>query len=171
VPSLAEDRNTWPPRKLDTIALMAVQDEMLDLLRRDPAFREELRRQLLTDEVLGLPALVRELVEAQRRTGERIDRLAEQIQRQAEQIQRQAEQIQRQAEQIQRQGEQIQRLAEEVRALVSWQRGEAGRRDGERYERELVRRAPVLFNGGQGGTPDDPWVRQRLATQLRAPIE
>ena len=126
---------------------MALQDEMLDLLRRDPAFREELRRQLLTDEVLGLPALVRELVEAQRRTEERIDRLAEQIQRQGEQIQRQ--------------GEQIQRLAEEVRALVSWQRGEAGRRDGERYEREssgarpscstAVRAAPPTIPGSGSG--------------------
>jgi hypothetical protein len=113
---------------------MALSDEILDLLRRNTAFREELRRQLLTEELLGLPALVRELVEAQRRTEERIDRLAEQVAH----------------------------LAEEVRALVSWQRGEAGRRDGERYEREIVRRAPALFNGGQGGPTDDPWVRQRL---------
>jgi hypothetical protein len=34
--------------------------------------------------------------------------------------------------------------------LVSWQRGEAGRREGERYERDVVRRALVLFHGGQG---------------------
>jgi hypothetical protein len=134
----------------DTIAAMALHDEIIDLLRRDPAFREELRRQLLTEEVLGLPAVVRELVEAQRRTEERLDRLIEQVQRQ---------------------GEQIERLAGEVRTLVSWQRGEAGRRDGERFEREIVRRAPALFNGGHGGPPDDPWVRQRLAAQLRARLD
>jgi hypothetical protein len=171
---------------------MALQDEMLALLRRDPAFREELRRQLLTDELLGLPALVRELVETQRRAEERFDRLVEridhlaeqirtqgeeirmqgeQIRMQGEQIRMQGEQIRMQGEQIRMQGEQVQRLAEEVRALVTWQRGEAGRREGERYERDLVRRAPVLFNGGEGGTPDDPWVRQRLTAQLRARLD
>jgi hypothetical protein len=35
----------------------------------------------------------------------------------------------------------------QLQALLSWQRGEAGRREGERYERDVVRRAGVLFNG------------------------
>jgi len=129
---------------------MALPDEILDLLRRDPAFREELRRQLLTEDLLGLPALVRELVEAQRRTEQRVEQLGEHVLPQ---------------------GEQVERLAEAVRTLVSWQRGEAGRRDGERYERELVLRAPALFNGGQGGMADDPWVRQRLTTLLRRRLD
>lgn len=139
------------------MAEMAIREDVLGLLRSDPAFREEVRRQLLTDELLGLPAVVRELVEAQRRTEAQLQRLAEQVQRQGEQVQRQ--------------GEQLQRLAEQVGALVSWQRGEAGRRDGERYERETVRRAPVLFNGGHGGTSDDPGVRQRLTEQLRTELD
>lgn len=98
-----------------------------------------MRRQLLTEEVLGLPVVVREL----------------------------AAQVQRQGEQIQALTGQVGALTAQVAALVSWPRGEAGRRDGERYEREIIRRAPVLFNGGQGGAPDDPWVRQRLTEQLR----
>ncbi|MFN3476331.1 MAG: hypothetical protein ACK4Z6_02080 [Candidatus Methylomirabilales bacterium] len=97
---------------------MAIREEFLELLRKDLAFREEVRRQLLTEELLTLPGLVRELVEAQHRTEE-----------------------------------QLRMLTQEVRALVSWQKGEAGRRDGECYELEIVRRAPVLFNGGQGGPP------------------
>ena len=168
---------------------MTIREEVLNLLHTDVAFREEVRRQVLSEEVLALPALVRELAEAQRRTeaqvqrqGEQIEQLVEQIQRQGEQIQRQGEQIeqlveqmQRQGEQMQRQGEQIEQLVEQmqvlaqpVQALVSWQRGEAGRRDGERYEREVVRRAAVLFNGGQGGSPVQPVVQQRLTAQLGA---
>ena len=49
---------------------------------------------------------------------------------------------------------------------MHWQRGEAGRRDGERYERDVVRRAAVLFNGGSGGAPDQPEVQRRLAKRL-----
>lgn len=146
------------------MAPMAIRDEILELLRRDPAFREELRRQLLTEEVLALPRLVRELVDAQRRTEAQLQQLAEQVQRLAEQVQQQGEHLRRQ-------GQQIQALADQVGALVSWQRGEAGRRDGERYERETIRRAPVLFNGGQGGSPDDPWVRQRMTEQLREQLD
>lgn len=112
---------------------MMIREEVLELLRTDPVFREEVRRQLLTEELLALPGLVRELTEAQRRTEV-----------------------------------QVQRLAEQVQALVSWQRGEAGRRDGERYERDIIRRAPALFNGGQGGSPDQPWVQQRLTALLGA---
>jgi hypothetical protein len=88
----------------DTIAAMALHDEIIDLLRRDPAFREELRRQLLTDEVLGLPAAVRELVEAQRRTDDRLERLIEQVQRQGVQLRHRGDQIERQGNQIERQG-------------------------------------------------------------------
>src|SRR5687767_6499091 len=58
---------------------------------------------------------------------------------------------------------QVQILAEaqartetQVQTFIHWQRGEAGRRDGERYERDVVRRAAVLFNGGSGGAPDQP---------------
>ncbi|MBI3329075.1 MAG: hypothetical protein HYZ81_20515 [Nitrospinae bacterium] len=145
-----------------------MREEVLDLLRTDSAFREEVRRQLLTEELLGLPGLVRELAEAQRRTEEQVQQLIAQVQRQGEQIQLLAEQVRRQGEQIQQQGEQIGLFAQEVRALVTWQRGESGRRDGERYEREILRRAPSLFNGGHGGSPEQPLIQQRLTEQLGA---
>ena len=161
---------------------MTIREEVLNLLRTDVALREEVRRQVLTEEVLALPALVRELAEAQHHTeeqvqrqgeqirwqGEQIQQLGEQIQQLGEQIQQLVEQMRRQGEQIQQLVEQIQVLAQPVQALVSWQRGEAGRRDGERYEREIVRRAPVLCNGGQGGSPAQPLVQQRLTEQLGA---
>ena len=54
------------------------------------------------------------------------------------------------------------------REFISWQRGEAGRRDGERYERDILRQAPALFNGGHGGPTDAPDVQRQLTTQLGA---
>jgi hypothetical protein len=94
------------------------------------------------------------LAEAQVRTEAAVSRLAE--------AQARAE------EQLVRQGVQIEHLTEQVQALVSWQRGEAGRREGERYERDVVRRALVLFNGGQGGAPDQPEVQRRVSVLLQS---
>jgi hypothetical protein len=199
-----------------------MREQILELLRTDPEFREEVRRLVLTDELLALPskfdqlvAVVRELAEIQRQQGEQIRslmeaqkrteeqvrvlaeaqrRTEEQLQRQAKQIQalaeaqrRTEEQLQRQAEQVRaltetqrRTEEQLQALTQQVSALVAaqsrmeealqwlinWQRGEMGRREGERYERHVIRRAPVLFNGGEGGSPYEPMIQQRLASML-----
>jgi len=199
-----------------------MREQFLELLRTDPSFREEVRRLVLTDELLALPskfdqlvAVVRELaeiqrqqseqirslMEAQKRTEEQVRVLAEaqrrteeQLQRQAEQIQalteaqrRTEEQLQRQVEQIRaltetqrRTEEQLQALTQQVSALVAaharmeeafqwlinWQRGEMERREGERYERHVIRRAPILFNGGEGGSPYEPMIQQRLASML-----
>jgi hypothetical protein len=199
-----------------------MREQILELLRTDPSFREEVRRLVLTDELLALPskfdqlvAVVHELAEIQRQQGEQIRslmeaqkrteeqvrvlaeaqrRTEEQLQRKAEQIQalteaqrRTEEQLQRQAEQVRaltetqrRTEEQLQALTQQVSALVAaharmeeafqwlinWQRGEMGRREGERYERHVIRRAPILFNGGEGGSPYEPMIQQRLASML-----
>jgi DNA repair exonuclease SbcCD ATPase subunit len=199
-----------------------MREQILELLRTDPSFREEVRRLVLTDELLALPskfdqlvAVVRELAEIQRQQGEQIRslmeaqkrteeqvrvlaeaqrRTEEQLQRQAEQIQalteaqrRTEEQLQRQVEQIRaltetqrRTEERLQALTQQVSALVAaharmeeafqwlinWQRGEMERREGERYERHVIRRAPILFNGGEGGSPYEPMIQQRLTSML-----
>ena len=55
-------------------------EEFLDLVRileEHPEWRAELRRLVLTDEILTLPELVRALVEAQRRTEEQVAALVE----------------------------------------------------------------------------------------------
>jgi hypothetical protein len=62
--------------------------------------------------------------------------------------------------------EQLAWLGPQVQTFMHWQRGETGRRDGERYERDVVRRAAVLFNGGSGEAPDQPEVQRRLARRL-----
>ena len=186
-------------------------DEFLRLLRTDPAFRAEVRRLVLTEELLTLPEkveeltrAVRELAEAQRQHSEILRQHSEQIgalveaQRRTEEILRQHSETLRQHSEILRQhSEQIaalieaqhrteaqiaaleaqiaslvevqRRTWEELQRLVTWQRVEAGRREGERYERQVIRRAPAIFNGGQGGSPEQPIVQQRL-TQLLAPF-
>jgi hypothetical protein len=62
--------------------------------------------------------------------------------------------------------EQLARQGTQLQTLMNWQHGETGRRDGDRYERDVVRRAAVLFNGGSGGAADQPEVQRRLATRL-----
>src|SRR5262245_54647048 len=56
----------------------SVQDfhELVRLLDQHPEWRAELRRLVLTEELLGLPAVVRELADAQRRTEEALRELA-----------------------------------------------------------------------------------------------
>ena len=50
--------------------------ELIQLLEQQPTWRAELRRWVLTEEVLALPQTVHELAEAQRRTEERLGQIA-----------------------------------------------------------------------------------------------
>ena len=107
--------------------------DLIRILEEQPRWRAELRRMLLTDELLKLPELVGRLAEEQRALAS-----------------------------------QVRELAQKVDELVTWQRGEAGRREGERYELNTVKRAPTLFVGGMGGTTDSPVVQKRLGKWIRA---
>jgi hypothetical protein len=100
----------------------------------------------------------------------RLERVETALARLAEAQARTDAQLQALAEAQRRTEEQLVRLGLQVEELVSWQRGEAGRREGERYERDVVRRALVLFNGGYGGSPDNPEVQRRLAGLLLTPL-
>ena len=99
------------------------------------------------------------LAEAQARTEAALTRLAEAQARTEAALARLETQVQTLAEAQARTETQVQ-------TFMHWQRGETGRRDGERYERDVVRRAAVLFNGGSGGAPDQPEVQRRLAKRL-----
>jgi phage shock protein A len=54
--------------------------EWIDALYRHPEWRQELRRVVLTDEILELPNLVREIVEIQKRTEQRVGELSATVQ-------------------------------------------------------------------------------------------
>jgi hypothetical protein len=79
-------------------------------LEEHPEWRTELRRLVLTDELLTLPETVRELAEAQRRTEQRLEELAE-AQRHTEQRIEELAQAQRRTE------DRLQQLAEEFAAF------------------------------------------------------
>jgi hypothetical protein len=98
-------------------------------------------------------AALARLATAQAHTEEQLAQLTTQVQALTEAQTRTEEQLARQNSQLQ--------------ALLSWQRGEAGRREGERYERDMVRRAGVLFNGGHGGSPEQPEIQRRLTGLLQ----
>ena len=176
--------------------------DLIHLLEEHPQWRAELRRLLLTDEVLDLPQIVRDLAEAQRETERRIQSLTDRIEALANRVQDLTDRLDALARQVQdltdrldtltrqvqdltdrlnalaRQVQdltdrldtltrQVQDLTADVHTLLKWQKGEAGRRRGERYERNIIRRAPLLFGGGAGGTTDTPQVQERLGRWLR----
>ena len=152
----------------------------LHFLEAEPQLRTRLRGLLVIDAVQTLPdrfdrltAVVEQLAQAQQRTEVRLEQLT-QAQQQTEARLAQLAQAQQQTEVMIQELVQAQRRTEvQVQALVigldrldDWQRGEAGRREGEPYERMIIRRAPVLFQGGEGGALDQPLVQQRLSELL-----
>ncbi len=218
---------------------LMTEQVLLRLLQQRADLREAVRRLVLTDELLELPALVRELVEAQRRTEERLAELAVQMdarfaelaaevaelarrtdarfaelaeaqrrteerlaelaaqtdarfaelaeaQRRteerlaelaaqtdarfaelAEAQRRTQEQVALLVETQRRIEEELAQLRQDVHDLREWRRGEEGRRAGERFEIQIIKRAPRLLNGGDGGRTEEPHVRQRLTQWLR----
>ncbi|MCS6804913.1 MAG: hypothetical protein RMM98_11540 [Acidobacteriota bacterium] len=101
-----------------------VQDylDLVRLLGEHPEWRAELRRLLLTDELLALPEMVRELIEAQRRTEEQVAALAV-AQRRTEEAQRRTEErLSRTEEQLAALAEAQRRTEEALRALAEAQR-------------------------------------------------
>ncbi len=155
--------------------------DLIRLLEEHPEWRAELRRVLLTEDLLRLPDLVRELIEAQQRTEQQLAELV-QITREHSQMLAQHSQVIAELVEVSRQHTQaiaelreaqlqtqqtVQRIEQTTMWLVDWQKGEAGRRDGREYEYRVVRRAVSLFAGGEGGSPEKFSVHRRLARWLR----
>jgi hypothetical protein len=137
--------------------------------------RTEVRLEQLTQAQQQTEARLAQLAQAQQRTETRLEQLAQAQQRtetrleQLAQAQQQTEVMIQELVQAQRHTEvQVQALVVGLDRLDDWQRGEAGHREGERYERTIIRRAPVLFQGGEGGALDQPLVQQRLSELLRS---
>jgi hypothetical protein len=63
-------------------------------------------------------------------------------------------------------------MLQELRSLSEWMRGDEGRCNGERYERDTVKHAYALFGGGRNAAerPEDlTRVRGALASQVQSP--
>jgi hypothetical protein len=109
--------------------------DLIRLLEQRPEWRSELRRHVLSDELFELPSLVRQLVEAQRQAGERLDRIGSAIEQLVE--------AQRQT------GQRLDRLEAAVERLVEAQgrtETRVGRIEGEVLELRYARRAPAYFS-------------------------
>jgi hypothetical protein len=151
--------------------------DLVRLVEERPEWRAELRRLVLTEELLALPEQVsrlrrdteqgfKQLTEAQARTEVQMKVLSEAQVRTEVSMKALSEAQARTEEEMKGLRQAQVRTEEELHWLANWQRGEAGRREGERYERDTLRREPVLFHGGQGGSPERPDIQQRLTTSL-----
>jgi hypothetical protein len=67
--------------------------DLVELLEQHPEWRAELRRLVLTEELLALPQIVRELVDAQQRTEQRLERLETTVQALADALFRLTQQV------------------------------------------------------------------------------
>jgi hypothetical protein len=153
--------------------------DLIELLEEQPAWLTDVRRVVFTKDLLTLPDQVaqvqHQVAQGQQATTQALQQLTLQVTALADAQRRTDEQLAALVQAQHRTEEQLTALVQaqtrtegELRQVVSWQRGEAGRRDGERYERDIARQAAALFSGGQGGPTDDLTVQQRLARQLNA---
>ena len=98
---------------------MKLKSSFLRLLRTDPEFYEEVRRVILTDELLSLPALVREMAQAVRESTERTDRLTEQVGRLTENMERWGARVDQLTEDLRQLTARVNQLTEDVRQLTA----------------------------------------------------
>jgi len=97
-----------------------VQDyhDLTRLLWEHPEWREELRRMLLSDELLALPDAVRQLIEAHQRAEERLSQIEMAVQRLIESQQRLTERVDKLTEGQQRLTERVDELTEGQQRLT-----------------------------------------------------
>ena len=163
-------------------------EDLVRIMEEKPEWLARMRQLILTHELLQLPDLVRQLAESVQRlseefaayrqlTDQRIAELVAAQQRTEQRLQQLSEEFaayrqltdQRFAETNQQIAELVGVMREMLRRLErleDWQRGESGRRDGERYERQVIASAPALFYGGSGGGMGEPHIRQQLGQWL-----
>jgi len=149
-------------QRVDSLA-----EQMIQLTQRVDNLTQ--RVDTLAEQVQHLTQRVDSLTEQMQHLTQRVDDLTQRVDDLTEQMLHLTQRVDALAEQVDSLTRQMRELTGKVDALVEWQRGEAGRREGERYERNVVKRAPVLFMGGAGGATDHPEVARRLSRWL-API-
>jgi len=119
-------------------------DEFVRRLREDPAFREEVRRQVLTEDLLNLPAVVSRVLDLQRQTLEVLRGFMEAADRRFAALERD-----------------VRDLKDDVRTL----QGSVGRLTGRDFERRFLSGASRIFLGGGNLGPA---LRQAAGEALRA---
>ena len=118
--------------------------DLVRLLEERPEWRVELRRLVLTDELLSLPGLVRDLAEAQRRTEERIDQLAQRMDQLAQRMDQLAQRMDQLTRDVQQLTEVLLRMGVDVDRLKGYMMEARYLSHGHAYFSRVVRRAHVL---------------------------
>jgi hypothetical protein len=125
--------------------------DLIGILEQHPEWRADLRRLVLTEELLSLPQIVHDLAEAQQRTEQRVEELAE-AQRRTEQRladlvaaqQRTEQRVEELAEAQRRTEQRIGRLQDDVGDLKGVVLEERYYRRASSYFSRLVRRSQVI---------------------------
>jgi hypothetical protein len=92
--------------------------DLVTLLEQHPEWRAELRRLVLTEELLALPQVIRELVDAQQRTEQRLERLETTVQALAEAQQRTEQRLERLETTVQALADALLRLEQQTAKLT-----------------------------------------------------
>ncbi|HIE25665.1 TPA: DUF16 domain-containing protein [Candidatus Poribacteria bacterium] len=95
--------------------------DFVQLLSEHPEWKSELRHLLLSDELLALPQIVRELVEVQRHTEDRLNELVETQKHFEERLSRLETIVQHLTEQVHALTEEVRSLGEQVHILTEGQ--------------------------------------------------
>jgi hypothetical protein len=92
--------------------------DLVELLEQHPEWRAELRRLVLTEELLTLPQIVRELVDAQQHTAQRLERLEATVQALADAQQHIAQRLEQTEQRLERLETTVQTLADTLLRLT-----------------------------------------------------
>ncbi|MCD6508541.1 hypothetical protein J7M22_18215 [Candidatus Poribacteria bacterium] len=124
--------------------------DFIKILEERPEWREELRRLVLTDELLKLPEMVKELVEAQRRTEERLESLAARVDALAEAQRRTEERLESLAARVDALAEKLESLTARVNALAEKLESLTARVDALAEAQEKTERTLHVLTGDVG---------------------
>ncbi len=111
--------------------------------------------------------ILRQHTEQLRWQSDTLQQHTEQLRQQSELIRQNSELLRQHSVMLQHILEVQEHLLRDSQDLKEWRRGEEGRRAGERFELQTIRRAPRLMNGGVGGRTEEPHVRQQLTQWLQ----
>jgi len=151
--------------------LSAIVRQSVERSERQEVDLQELRR--ITSELVetsrqsvaridALERTVAELTEIMRQSVARLDTLEQIVAQSVERLAAAETLIAQSIRRLEALEELVQQVVRQLAALQSWQQGEAGNRDGERYQRSIRKQAWQLLNGGEGGETDEPHVEQKL---------
>jgi hypothetical protein len=122
--------------------------DLIDLLEQHPEWRAELRRYVLSEEILELPSLVRQLVESQALTEARVRELTEaQVRAEARLtgVEDRLERVEDRLERVEDRLERVEDRLERVETTLAHHTNQLGTLQGDALEIRYERQAPSYF--------------------------